>query len=71
MHAKKELLDFVGGRSILCARIGVTEDTWDEVFGDEGKLMKIHILRKGYSHEDFLNFLDSLDFEYDDGFGAQ
>jgi len=71
MNAKKEFLDFVGNRSVLCATVATTEDVWDENFGYEGELIRSYLLRKGYSHKDFITFVDNLDFEYYDGYGGQ
>lgn len=71
MNAKKEFLDFVGNRSVLCATVATTEDVWDEHFGYEGELIRSYLLRKGYSHKDFITFVDNLDFEYYDGYGGQ
>ena len=71
MNAKKEFLDLVGNRSVVCATVATTEDVWDENFGHEGELIKSYLLRKGYSHEDFMKFVDSLDFDYDNGYGLQ
>ena len=71
MNAKKEFLDFVGNRSVLCATVATTEDVWDENSGYEGELIRSYLLRKGYSHKDFITFVDNLDFEYYDGYGGQ
>jgi len=71
MNAKKEFLDFVGNRNVVCATVATTEDVWDENFGHEGELIRSYLLRKGYSHKDFITFVDNLDFEYYDGYGGQ
>lgn len=63
MNAKQEFLDAVRGTArIICASI------YYESWGNEGsqKTLKIN-----YSEEDYNEFLNSLDFNYDDGYGLQ
>ena len=63
MNAKQELLDAVKGTArIICASI------YHESWGYEGnqKTLKIN-----YSEEEYNEFLNSLDFNYDNGYGLQ
>lgn len=63
MNAKQEFLDAVKGTArIKCASI------FYEKWGDKGsqKTLKIN-----YSEEDYNEFLNSLDFNYDSGYGGQ
>lgn len=61
-NAKKELLDAVKDTAkIKCASISY--ETWK----DESQ----HTLKLNHSEEDYNEFLNSLDFTYDDGYGCQ
>ena len=61
-NAKKELLDAVKETAkIKCASI--LYGGWDEA---SKKALKLN-----YSEEDYNEFLNSLDFDYDDGYGGQ
>ena len=63
MNAKKELLEILGDNRIKCASI-----LHDKYYEKEKKNFKLKI---GYSPEEFNQFIDSLDFEYDNGYGGQ
>jgi hypothetical protein len=60
-NAKAEFLEHVQGQQVICAEIqkGYYEPS------------SVAVLRLGYSNEDYLEFLDKLDFFYDDGYGGQ
>jgi len=63
MNCKKEFLAQAKEKPILCAQIIIGDSFSDEI--------KTFNLKKCFSSEDFLRFIKSLDFEYDDGFGGQ
>ena len=64
MNAKEELLNYVSGISskLLCATI-----THDK----ESDYQPTFNLLLGYTPEDLENFLNSLDFDYNNGYGLQ
>lgn len=64
MNAKKEFLDEVKGKEVLCASIHYRE-SYDE------KDDKHFSLERNYSETGYENFLTLLDFEYDDEYGGQ
>ena len=62
MNAKNELLQELEGKNIKCAQIA----------HDYYRMEKKEInLKVNFSENDFKEFLNKLDFEYDDGFGTQ
>jgi hypothetical protein len=61
MNAEKEFLECVEGKTVLCAEI--TKGGYRDA--------STHTLRIGYDDTDYSNFLQMLNFEYDDGFGGQ
>jgi hypothetical protein len=64
-NAKTELLEALANKAELkCAKIR-TGETWD----DEGN--KEYKLKIGYNNADLETFLNSLDFDYDSGYGGQ
>ena len=63
MNAKKEFLKHTEGKEVYCVAI-----EYFEFYGRDSKEFNLPI---NYSEEDFSNFLDLLDFEYDDGYGSQ
>ena len=66
-NAKEELLDILRRNkcSIKCATIRSGRDWWEEVE------KKDFILKEGHTQEEYEEFLNKLDFEYDDGYGGQ
>lgn len=62
INAKEELLRCVKNK-IVCATI-MYNPHWDDS-------AKIFTLEVGYTQEEYNQFLDSLDFEYDRGYGLQ
>lgn len=62
MNAKKELLETLEAKKIKCASI-----TYGCYRIEEQKIN----LKVGYNEEQFSEFLSSLDFDYDDGYGTQ
>lgn len=66
MNAKTELIAILMGMDIRvkCASITFGDDDDDD---DYQKFS----LKVGYSDKEYNNFMDSLDFNYDDGFGGQ
>ena len=72
MNAKNELLKVLNkisksNQDILCASITHEIYNWDE----EDDIAEKFILKIGYSENELSNFIDSLDFEYDNGYGTQ
>ena len=67
INAKKEFLDEVKGLRVRCAEVFIGFQPWPE----EEDLRPVYRLKENYTSSDYEAFLDSLDFEYDDGFGSQ
>ena len=67
MNAKQELIDFLkkSSAAIGCAEITFENDSWDL------KDRKYFYLPVRHTEEQLTIFLDSLDFDYDCGFGSQ
>ena len=64
-NAKKEFLKLVENEVVLCASISY-QNSWDyETPGSK------HILSVAHTEEQYNVFVESLDFEYDDGYGGQ
>ena len=64
-NAKTEFLEHTNGADILCSKITTGRDYYDDC--DRCCL----VLQPGYSETDLEQFLQSLDFEYDSGYGGQ
>ena len=58
INAKKEFIEYTKGLKIICARLR---------FDCEEAI----ILKVGYTKKDYDNFLNKIDKNYDDGYGAQ
>ncbi len=56
-NAKAEFIDLVDTRRVLCAEVSTETSEF--------------VLKVGHSPTEVCEFLDSLDFEYEDGFGGQ
>jgi len=66
MNIKEELLrQLVNKAEIKCALIRKGADYY------EPEEQKTVILKKGYTSEDYINFLNKLDFNYNNGYGGQ
>lgn len=63
MNAKEELLNIVGSKPVLAATI--------TIFQNYRKNVKEFLLKQNHSQNDWLHFLEQLNFEYDDGYGLQ
>jgi len=63
MNAKQEFLDEIKGKKLICANIWL-----DANYGDD---IKRFILKDNYNPQEFADFLEKLDFVYDDGYGGQ
>lgn len=63
-NAAMELLRIVNhtGSKIICAEISI-QHSWEDSTS--------FFLKKGYSQEDYERFINSLNFDYDAGFGGQ
>ena len=64
-NAKEEFLHMVKNQSVLCAEISY-RDCWEH---DSPGTQ--HTLPVTYTEEEYNSFVDSLDFEYDHGYGGQ
>jgi hypothetical protein len=64
-NAKQEFSNMVRDNVVLCATIHY-QDCWEhELPGSE------HNLLVGYTEEQYNSFIESLDFNYDSGYGGQ
>ena len=67
MNAKQEFMRHVENRKITYAFI-----LKDEGYRyDSKKRPQPHELKEGFTSDDYLSFVESLDFTYDEGFGSQ
>lgn len=71
MNAKEELLgkmqqleEWLDGTKIICAHIYTDPYNFEED-------SKTYNLKQGYTHVELKEFLNSLDFNYDNGYGTQ
>ena len=63
-NAKDEFLDHVNGKPrVLCVKITLGDECCES--------KKEEMLKTGYSEKDFSDFLEKLNFEYDEGYGCQ
>ena len=73
MNAKKELLDLLinNNLTIKCANIETQSDQYDfntEEYVSCGRKCNLKV---NYTPEEYNSFIESLDFEYYDGYGGQ
>jgi hypothetical protein len=61
-NARKEFITHIGNRKVICATID---------FGSTSSNVTANILTTGWDSEDWKVFLDSIDVEYDSGYGTQ
>jgi len=66
MNAKNEFIHVTKGYNVLCAVIDMNTG-WE----DEDELKPKIYLKSGYTSDEYDQFLKSIDFEYDTGFGSQ
>jgi hypothetical protein len=74
INAKKEFLDITEGLEVLCATISVCGDELtSHWFPKNSNIVKDKSLTLpvNYTQEEYQNFLNELDFEYDDSWGHQ
>lgn len=64
-NCRDEFLEEIYGKEVLCAYIRSEKTCWGE---DRNKSA---LLKIGFSKEDFNLFLESLNYDYDDGYGGQ
>lgn len=64
MNAKKEFIEHIENKKVKCALIIYGDDFYPEQ-------QKRYLLKAGHSIHEFDNFVNSLDFIYDDGYGGQ
>jgi len=67
MNAKKEFIEIVKNYKVKCALISYEASHINSDPFTEGE----SILKIEYSKKDYESFLQSLNFEYDDGYGGQ
>ena len=66
MNAKNEFLEFkIDKPAIKCAKI------WECHYMIDEADRKQALLNVGFTHDDFKDFVEKLDFEYDEDFGSQ
>jgi hypothetical protein len=72
INAKQEFLDIKKGLEVLCAIINVEGHGYSRLFL-KAKAVKSKnlVLSINYSQEEYNNFLNELDFEYDNSWGHQ
>ena len=66
MNAKQEFLDHVGDRKVKAA---IIFRGFDNFYEDEGTSQTT--LKVGHTTADYEQFLQQLDFSYDEGYGGQ
>lgn len=64
INAKNEFLNHLNGTPRVKAAV-IYKDSWRTSEKEKA------VLKVDHSDEDYLRFLQDLDFEYDDGFGSQ
>lgn len=63
MNARREFINHIGVRKVLCAQI-----KHGDGYDDDSKIFN---LTTGSTEEDRTQFLTDIDFEYDSGYGGQ
>lgn len=73
MNAKQEFLEITKDTEVLCVTINVEGVNYSTPFLHKGKRVKSKELSLpvGYTQEEYNNFLNELDFEYDESWGHQ
>jgi hypothetical protein len=66
MNAKRELLDRISPENILCASIEYSPSSF--FYDNDGKKFT---LKQNHTKEELDEFFNSIDFEYDNGYGSQ
>lgn len=70
MNAREEFLRLVRGKDLECATILYSKTgAWFDTHNDEEQ--RVINLRQDYTEQEYKEFLDKLNFEYDDGYGNQ
>ena len=64
-NAKEEFITAVGKKKVLCASLTKGSEYWP----DDSK--QSFPLKVGFTLEDYENYLNTLDFTYDAGYGGQ
>jgi hypothetical protein len=67
MNAKEELSSKIQGLIVKCAFV----QYGDTMYYDEDDAPAVYLLKLGYSEEEFNAFINSLDFDYNNGYGGQ
>lgn len=65
-NAREEFKNAVEGQHVHCATI-----SHGYSYGDEDDYVPTYNLPVGYTEQEYEDFLKSLDFEYDSGYGGQ
>ena len=66
MNAKDEFIDHTGNKIVSCAIVYKLSGWMEKVLKEN-----VFVLHKNYNTEKFMNFLKSIDFDYDSGYGGQ
>lgn len=69
MNAKIEFLNTIQNKDVLCAVIEKKLSIVERLDGDDD--LKTFVLRRGFTDSEMSEFLKSIDFEYDNGYGTQ
>jgi hypothetical protein len=67
VNAKQEFIEATEGTKVIAAQIQFGYYYKNE----EEEKAATSLLKKGYTQEEYDAFLDSIDMEYDDGYGGQ
>lgn len=62
INCKIEFLEEIGGKQLLCAKIERASSYWQT---------ELYCLSVGFTEREYAEFLNKLDFKYDDGYGRQ
>lgn len=67
-NARDEFIRHVANRTVKCATIGEEEDSYRLEPGEKARRL---LLPVGYTPEQYEDYLKSLNFQYDSGYGGQ
>jgi hypothetical protein len=73
MNTKDEFLRHISTvpSPVLCAEISFDDEISSELISENDTNLKSYYLTTGWSLEDWNNFITSIDFTYDSGYGLQ
>jgi len=70
-NAREEFLNAIGTNIVECATITYDACSLWEMSDEEPSQSQDILLKRGYTQEEFEQFLNKLDFKYDSGYGGQ